>query len=173
MFSCIINMVLYKCNFDSFRVYHVNAYALNSVVFNVIDKWYHLKHLSVSCPTPAPSLGYRGDLTNLGVDAPWIGARYIVKSALCSHPLIGVPPPIYMGFDHRLTNYLLFWKGTIWYMWLLIQHCAYFLKCNGEIELKCYNGKRCQCPQGWGKICCQIPCKSMLIHEGGGWGWHW
>ena len=53
---------------------------------------------------PHPSLGYRGDLTNLGVNSLCIEARYIVKSALCSHQLIGVPPPIYMGFDHRLTN---------------------------------------------------------------------
>ena len=59
-----------------------------------------LMHLSVLCPTP--SLGYRGDLTNLGVNASCIEARYIVKSALCSHPLIGVPPPIYMGFDLRV-----------------------------------------------------------------------
>ena len=24
------------------------------------------------------------------------------------------------------------------------------------------------CPQGWGVIYCQIPCKSMVIYEGGG-----
>ena len=47
------------------------------------------------------------------------------------------------------------------------------IKCEGEIELKCYNGlleKRCHYLQGCGNIHCQIPCKSMLIHEGGGLG---
>ena len=39
MLSCIINMVLYKVQFLFllwFAIYHVNAYGLNSVVFNVL-----------------------------------------------------------------------------------------------------------------------------------------
>ena len=42
-------------------------------------------------PHPLPRV--QRDLTNLCVNSQCIGARYIVKSALCSHPLIGVPHP--------------------------------------------------------------------------------
>ena len=51
---------------------------------------------------PHSLLGYRGDLTNLGVNGSCIGTKYLVKSTLCYQLQIEAPhaPPIYMGFDH-------------------------------------------------------------------------
>ena len=53
MFSCIINMVLYKVILIPFMVFYyiysypVNAYGVNSVVYNVVYKWYYYNRPSI------------------------------------------------------------------------------------------------------------------------------
>lgn len=64
---------------------------VHNCLYNDAMSMLRLMHLSMSCN------GYRGDLTNLDVNGPCIGAKYLVKSTLC-------PPPTDRGSIWDLTT---------------------------------------------------------------------